>query len=261
MNTLKRYTFDYPTHIRQIVMVGLGGTGSQLARSVARMVFDMRERRLQIPRLVLVDPDKVERKNVGRQMFTVADIGKYKATLLASRFNKALGLDILALPRRFNPKMLKHQQRETLLIGCVDNPEARRAMAETKSLWLDCGNHYDTGQVILGNNENLEAVRHAFSDKGQRSEAGIIITLPAPHVVFPSLLEPDKPASPTPELSCADLVARGDQHLFINEYVALAASQYVYRLLHRQPIHSHMSYVSADTGTIKPVLITSEIAS
>lgn len=257
MEFKKRYVFDYPTHIRSIVVVGLGGTGSQLARSIARLLFDMRERRLQIPRLMFVDPDKVERKNVGRQMFTVADIGQYKAALLASRFNKSLGLNIMALPRKFNPKMLRHEMRETLLVGCVDNPEARKAMSETQALWLDAGNHYDSGQVILGNNEDMEAVRGSMK---RGFDNGVITTLPAPHLVFPALLEPDAP-KPEPDLSCADLVARGEQHLFINEYVALAASQYVYRLLHRQPISSHMSYVSADTGMIKPVLITSDIVS
>jgi len=253
---MKRYQFDYSRDIHHIAVVGLGGTGSQLARSIARLLFDMRERRLQTPELMFIDPDVVEYKNVGRQMFTVADIGGNKAEILATRFNKALGLDILSLVRPFSPNAVASHLHTTLLVGCVDNPIARRQMAAAKILWLDTGNHYDTGQVILGNAYDVETVQIAMKKANGTS---IITALPSPALVFPSLLEPDEPKPALSDLSCADLVQRGEQHLYINEFVALAASQYIYRLLHRQSISSHMSYVSADTGMIKPVLITSEI--
>jgi molybdopterin/thiamine biosynthesis adenylyltransferase len=59
-------TFDPNIHIQTLTIVGLGGTGAQIARSVARMVYDMNEARLHTPQIVLIDPDKVEHKNVGR---------------------------------------------------------------------------------------------------------------------------------------------------------------------------------------------------
>lgn len=67
-------TFDPNTHIQTITIVGLGGTGSQVARSVARMVYDMKAAQLHPPTLRLVDPDKVSAKNVGRQLYMLCGI-------------------------------------------------------------------------------------------------------------------------------------------------------------------------------------------
>src|SRR5687768_10947543 len=88
--------FDPHTRIELITVVGLGGTGSQAARSIARILYDLRARGKHIPKMLFVDPDRVEMRNVGRQMFTEsqATIGEYKAEALARRFNFALGLDI-----------------------------------------------------------------------------------------------------------------------------------------------------------------------
>jgi len=84
--------FDPNTHIQTVSIVGLGGTGAQVARSVARMVYDMKAARLHTPQIVLIDPDKVEQKNVGRQLYVEADVGQPKAHVLMRRFNMALGL-------------------------------------------------------------------------------------------------------------------------------------------------------------------------
>ena len=51
--------FDPNTHIQTISIVGLCGTGAQVARSVARMVYDMKAARLHTPQIVLIDPDRV----------------------------------------------------------------------------------------------------------------------------------------------------------------------------------------------------------
>ena len=88
--------FDPNTHIQTIVIVGCGGTGAQVARIVARIVYDMRRARLHTPRILLVDPDIVEEKNVGRQLFTPADAALKlpKVEVVGRRLNMALGLDI-----------------------------------------------------------------------------------------------------------------------------------------------------------------------
>jgi hypothetical protein len=106
--------------IEHVVVVGLGGTGSQLARTIARIIYDMYQNGLHTPSILFVDPDRVEEKNVGRQMFTAADVGEFKAELLTRRFNAALGLDIAWDAAPFSPE--KHGSRYgTLLVGCVDN--------------------------------------------------------------------------------------------------------------------------------------------
>lgn len=105
---------------------------------------------MHTPRITFIDPDTVEKKNVGRQMFTLADLGQNKAELLMRRLNLALGLDITAIPEPFDPD--RHPNGNgTLLIGCVDNHEARRALAQATGFWIDCGNHFESGQVVAGN--------------------------------------------------------------------------------------------------------------
>lgn len=112
--------FDPNTHIQTVTIVGLGGTGAQVARSVARMVYDMKEARLHTPQIVLIDPDKVEQKNVGRQLYTESDVGQPKAHVLMRRFNMALGLDIVAINQPVNAE--RHFERwGGLIVGAVDN--------------------------------------------------------------------------------------------------------------------------------------------
>ena len=66
--------FDPNTHIQTVVIAGCGGTGAQVARIVARILYDMRRARLHTPNLLLIDPDHVEEKNVGRQLYMLRGI-------------------------------------------------------------------------------------------------------------------------------------------------------------------------------------------
>src|SRR5215470_4371062 len=131
--------FNPNLHIKTVAVVGLGGTGAQVARHVARIVYDMRRFRLHTPKIVFIDPDTVEAKNVGRQLFAEAEIGQNKAVALMRRFNCALGLEIVAIPEAVSAE--KHfQAYSNLVIGAVDNYLARRELAQIQGVWLDCGN-------------------------------------------------------------------------------------------------------------------------
>ncbi|MCB0257362.1 MAG: hypothetical protein KDI55_26875, partial [Anaerolineae bacterium] len=81
--------------------------------------------------------------------------------------------------------------------------------------------------------------------------------LPNAGLLFPGLLEPEPEAKsqPEPERSCAELVAAREQDLLINDWMATITSQYIYKLLHRQPISSFVSYVSADGMSVRSVPI------
>src|SRR5450432_3868132 len=146
-------TFNNGQMIQSITLVGLGGTGSQVARSLCRVVYDLKQRRKHIPTLRFVDPDRVENKNLGRQAFSAGDIGDFKSAVLARRFSYSLGLEIEYFTEPFNAE--KHSDRGTLLIGAVDNHLARREMAHADILMLDCGNHKTGGQIVLGNTSDL----------------------------------------------------------------------------------------------------------
>ena len=248
-------TFDPNTHIQTITIVGLGGTGAQAARSVARMVYDMKAARLHPPKIVLIDPDRVEHKNVGRQLYTEADVGQAKAHVLMRRFNMALGLDITAIDQPVNAE--DHFERwGSLVIGAVDNHLARRELAQVKgAIWIDAGNHCSSGQVVIGNTGDRDTVMRLIAGRD-----GKYSYLPNAGLLFPMLLEPEREVQPQPEpqRSCADLVVAREQDLLINDWMAVVVSQYVYRLLHRQPITSFMSYISADGMSVRSLPICKE---
>jgi len=154
-------SFDPNTQISTLTIVGCGGTGAQVVRSVARMVYDMREARMHTPQVVLIDPDMVERPNVGRQLFTEADVGQPKAQVLMRRFNLALGLSMTAICEAVDAE--RHFERwGNLIVGCVDNHLARRELAKVNgALWCDSGNHANAGQVIIGNTGRLSSETRA----------------------------------------------------------------------------------------------------
>lgn len=252
---MKPIQFDPHLNIRQITIAGLGGTGSQLARNVARIVYDMRRRDMHTPHILLVDPDIVEPQNVGRQSaVSQADSGQFKAELLARRFNFALGMDIAWANEAYHPE--KHiSGRGTLLLGAVDNYQARRALAATRDVvYIDTGNHHDAGQVMIGTSSNRERVLQAVEAAG---ESGTTRTLPNITLVFPELLEPPVEERPEPDtLTCSERVEQGGQHLLVNDLVATICAGYVYRLLHRQPVTSFLNFIDLDSLATRPIPIS-----
>ncbi|MBN8590630.1 MAG: PRTRC system ThiF family protein [Anaerolineae bacterium] len=244
-------SFDPNTQISTITIVGCGGTGASVTRSVARMVYDMREARMYTPQVVLIDPDVVERHNVGRQLFTEADVGQPKAQVLMRRFNLALGLSMTAICEAVDAE--RHFDRwGNLIVGCVDNHLARRELAKVSgAIWIDAGNHASAGQVAIGNTGDRDLVlRHL---DGRDDKVGY---LPHAALLFPALLEPEAEPAPQPQQSCAELVAVRSQELTINDWMAVATSQYIYKLLHRQPINSFATFISSDGMSVRSVPIT-----
>jgi PRTRC genetic system ThiF family protein len=247
------YNFDPGHRIAYIALVGAGGTGAQIARMLARLLYDMKSKELATPTLTIYDPDVVESRNIGRQLFTAADIEQNKAQVVATRLNLALGLDIRAAPTRFDPRDLlsSYSSPTTVVIGAVDNAEARQEIAaniERCIAWIDCGNHEYGGQVVIGNSSKPEPqTDYPYTQRKPTTYN----KLPGPHLIFPELLQPD----PEP-LSCADLAAQNRQSLFVNDWMAITAMGYVQKLLMQEPITSFITYVDTITGNTRSVPIT-----
>lgn len=245
--------FDPNTHIQTIVIVGCGGTGAQVARIVARIVYDMRRARLHTPSILLVDPDIVEEKNVGRQLFTSADAALKlpKAEVVGKRLNMALGLDIAWSVAPFDAEKHGNRYGSQLVIGCVDNHLARRELHRAQGILIGAGNYRDGGQVVIGNVADLERMRRYIDGVD-----GKYAYLPKEGLLFPALLEPEASASdPQSDLSCAELVLRGAQDVLVNDWMACAVGQYVSALLRRQPIHTFASFISLDGMSVRSLPI------
>lgn len=232
------YTFDPRQMIRQIVVVGLGGTGSHVARNLARLLYHRRENRQSVPEMLFVDPDIVESSNLGRQLFAPTDLNQSKAVALARRYNCTFGLNIAALCAPLDTR--KHIQAGAIVCGCVDNHDARREIARAQNcIWIDAGNEYDHGQVVIGNAGEWDAVWAGLA----QARDNVCSVLPHAGLLFPALLEP-VPDKVEPELSCAELATRGDQHLYINNFMGNLVTQYVYQLLNREPITTFVTFAT-----------------
>ncbi|WP_008318599.1 ThiF family adenylyltransferase [Leptolyngbya sp. PCC 6406] len=220
----------------ELWLIGCGGTGSFLVQLLCRVVLMLQEQG-RGAKLVLVDPDGVEAKNITRQCFCGAEVGSNKAHTLARRYGAALGLPITAIAEPFSPRMPDcGRQCLTVLCGCVDNAEARRSILAALDLgnsrrdlpmtwWIDGGNSEHHGQVLAGNCTSLD-----LQDYGLDAES--CLYLPAPNVQAPELLvpRPEERLASAP-LSCAELAMANAQSLMVNPQVATVMGRFVLDLL------------------------------
>ncbi len=245
--------FDPRQQISRIVLVGCGGTGAQLARSLARMAYDLKRRSRHVPKICFIDPDRIEPKNIGRQFWVEGNLHQYKAEVLAKRFNYGLGLDIEWIPDAFDAR--RHVGHSTLLCGAVDNHSARAELARANCLWVDAGNHADgAAQAIVGDTGRWDQVHY-------EEKTNLYTHLPNAALLFPSLLEPE-PEPPAPTLpvgaSCAEAIEVGEQGLLVNDLVAAAAAQYAYRLIYQVPCTTFITWVNTDGLSIRSTPLTPE---
>lgn len=253
-----RFIHEYPCDCA-IVVAGVGGTGAYLAEYAAQRAYAARHlyanprRPGWACRVVLFDPDTVERRNVARQNFALGDVGRRKVDALGDRLLRhyaGTGLRVATAVRRFERDDLATIAREApsaqlWLFGCVDNPAGRRALHEAvaarnlatmpERAWpwprawsVDCGNDYARGQVLLGNATRPRELAGAL-DRAR----GTAAALPVPGWDEPLLLEAgeagnDGDAAALRDLDCATALELGRQSPGINAAVALAAAELFY---------------------------------
>lgn len=254
------YCFDPAMLISRILLVGCGGTGSFWARGIARMAFALKALNRSVPEIIFCDPDTVEAKNCGRSLFCSAEIGANKAMILARRFNCALGLNIEALPQAFEAAGHEHYcNYSTILCGAVDNHLARRELAKASSkLWLDAGNAMHSGQVICGTTSDYGQMMEELAAIEKDHRRTVFRHLPNAALLFPALLEPETVSEDEAGLSCAELMARNEQGILINEAMGLMGSEYLRKLFNRQPIQHYMSLFDGDYFSMRGSLINPE---
>ena len=232
-----------PRYLREKItvdLVGAGGNGSQMLTGLARLHLALLA--LGHPgglAVRVIDPDLVSEANVGRQMFSPADVGFPKATVLVHRINMFFGLDWTAHCQPY--QNVGHAG--DLVIGCVDTAAARRSIATAvkarwNAYWLDLGNEENTGQVVLG-----RWVKRLDQDSGQR--------LPLVTELFPALLDKKRAESDAPSCSLAE--ALGKQDLFVNQTVATLALNLLWRLFRHGRIEHHGYFINLAFGSVVPM--------
>jgi PRTRC genetic system ThiF family protein len=261
LNLEKRYRVNIgrPTRIN-LLLVGCGGTGSFAAHTLAQFAAWGGGEGLDV-RLVFIDPDSVEPKNLVRQNFCQAEVGYPKAFTLAWRYTAAFGLKITPVVARFSATILEQHSplyapdhSLTVVIGAVDNVAARRdiAAAVTRQLehrtacwWIDSGNERDSGQVLAGG---------SLAPEPLLSPLGYCTALPLPHLQEPGLLaERDRPDI---DLSCAELGLLAEQSAMINRTMATWLGVYLYRLLQSRDLDMMATWVDLAGGSVRSIPIS-----
>jgi len=245
-------SFDPNTYIKTVTIVGVGGTGASTARIVARIIYDMQRSRKHTPQIVLIDPDRVEPKNIGRQaLFAPSDIGKPKAEVVGRRLNFALGLDIAWICEPVSATRHFDRYGGNLVISCVDNHAARQEIHRINGILIGSGNHENAGQVCIGNTDDPDLMRRFIDGRD-----GKYPYLAKEGLLFPELLDPEPVRErPAPAPSCGELVEAGEQALLVNDWQATVIGSYVYKLLHRQPITTFLTFANADDLVIQSKFI------
>ncbi len=115
-----------------VAVIGCSGTGSPLIEQLAR---------LGVGRLVLIDPDKLEEKNLNRiYNATMRDVeeGQYKVDVLARAIRTiGIGTDVVPLAcNLFDPKVVRAVADCDLVFGCMDGVDGRHLLNKLAAFYL-----------------------------------------------------------------------------------------------------------------------------
>lgn len=209
----------------EILVVGIGGTGGTYLKELARFIYSLPDEARDRVHVSIVDGDRVEKRNIGRQPFIVEDIGEYKTLAMHEAIEEVFGFKVYAFPEYIKstqdiqrmwyssqsnlPYDYKKQKTLYVLVGCVDNHHARKVMhdyfvkhpAEIANLiYLDSANEYSVGEVVI-------------AVKNKRT-----VVAPDRKHYYPNIFKgPLKSAS---ELSCLEINEIEPQHIVTNMMAA-----------------------------------------
>ena len=246
VHTIHNYLLN-PEHPVTINVIGCGGNGSQVLTQLARINEALKK--LGHPGLYVTcfDNDRITDSNIGRQLFSPAELGMNKAVALTTRLNRFFATNWKAVPIHYNQHVEENDRIANITITCVDSVKARKEIykvmksdAKKKNgdplrkifYWMDIGNSQNSGQFVLG----------TFDKKG------------LPHVFdkFPSFLkQKDKDTGP----SCSLAEALTKQDLFINSTLTQLAMSLLWKCFREGRIQYHGAFINLETFKIAPIHI------
>lgn len=243
MHKTETYLLD-PEHLVTVCLVGCGGTGSQVLTCLARLneaLVGLGHPGLHV---TVYDGDIVDETNVGRQLYSPADIGQNKAVVSVSRVNRYFGYSWIAIPEPITKSL-----KGNIVITCIDSAPGRVQIGEDlkrdKTLsaeykhfyWLDFGNDMKTGQVVLGK-------------AGHTKLPAKFSKLPTVIDRFPQLKKmKNKKSAP----SCSISQALGKQDLFVNSTLAQLGMNLIWKLFREGGVNYGGLYLNLDTLTVNPM--------
>ena len=146
---------DAPWYIKsqeeKILVIGVGGIGSNAMLALTKTIP---------ANYAIIDPDVVEEMNIGTQMFTIGQVGKYKVEAI-----KELILWLVDKPKILVFNYTYNKEFYPITITCLDNMRTRKEVFEkwkkyeNRELFIDGrlrANLYEVYTVTKGKEEEYE---------------------------------------------------------------------------------------------------------
>ena len=239
-----------PMNPLEIALIGAGGNGGQVLTDLGRMNHALKALGHPGIDVSVYDPDAVSPANVGRQLFSPADIGRNKAEVLVTRLNRFFGLKWKAYPVMVGAAL---NTQAHIIITAVDSAAARVDIGNCLKIgsyyqkyWIDLGNTVKTAQVLIGTIGNGGAKQPAGSEA--------VAVLPTVLDLYPEIEAEDKKSYQGPSCSVADALEKQD--LFINKWVATAAIQLLWSALRAGYMKEHGAFVNLSTFSVRPLPVS-----
>lgn len=229
-----------------ITVIGLGGTGTELASRLYKMDMLLRKLGGEGLDVTFIDDDTVSAANIGRQAFYNFDLGLPKAQVIAERFNNYSDSDWKYRIERFTSKSMLPDS--TIIISCVDNPQSRLEIQKClerhyhSTIWIDGGNDSNTAQVVMGTFENRSDLPY------QR--------LPTVVDLYGQQLRTQKHVV---EDSCSHEDAIAKQDFGINDTVAHAMAQLIWQLVRYGETKAHGAIIDMLNFSQSPLPIDPDV--
>lgn len=246
-----------PVHPIRILLVGVGGTGSQVLNCLARINYALRKMNHPGLHVTAMDADVVEEFNVGRQLFSQSEVGINKAVCAVTKINRFFGFcweadDRLLTEEILSANLPMFNHGQNIIITCVDNVKTRRIVANHSYkkvndefqtyYWMDFGNNEKTGQVILS------GVRKLHGNHGLLKNV---------FDIFPKMEDFEDEELQGPSCSMAE--ALGRQDLFINSTLAQLGCNLLWKLLYEKKINYQGVFLNIETMNISTLSIKPKI--
>ena len=208
--------------------------------------------------VTMMEEEEGKDANLGRQLFSLSELGLNKASALVTRVNRLFGLQWQAAQCRLDLKV--HKLFGNILITAVDNVAIRKDIGKLYSsgprnfgnrpevhnyYWMDLGNSKSTGQVIMGSNGKI---KQPAKQKG----IGTIAILKSVTDLYPNLEKFEKEDN-TPSCSLAEALTKQD--LFINSTLAQLGANIIWKMFRELKIKYNGVYLNLETLTTNPIKI------
>lgn len=180
------------------IIVGCGGVGSFLVPAMAKL--------LKPENIILVDGDKLEAKNMDRQLFNEEHIGRFKAEALGEKYG------CHSVNEWYSMELMAHDP-EDWLMGCVDNHPARAAVLAA------CD--FNKCSAIFGANETLSAEAYLYKPDWRASKLD-------PRVYYPEIIKVTTGDPRAGAIGCTGEAQEENRQLVTANFMAAALMQHLF---------------------------------